>query len=679
MAYVDPFADPEFRKRMSTPTVAPEEKTGSKGGASDLLYSYGAGAGGLVGSTGTFLFGSDSAMTELGQSATEYWDAKKSDELKAKEAALSEQIADGNYGQSAGYVITNPGLAANLLMGSAPSMAIGMGIGGLVGRAMLKGGLMVNEAGQLTRTGSALAAGIGEGAVMAPEAYVNTQGNAGTAGAAMLLGVATNLLSPVNVGTAAVRKITGATESATGAMARSGFGGAALRTGTTMGGEFTQELTQETGQPLLEQAGRGEDLNYGSALARGTVGGVLGANTALALHPITGGGSKLAELNRATKIMQEIEAAGGDASTANALVNKLSAEVAIIDSGKPATEEQLALLKVTEAKLVAARNPDNREASLIADTAEAEYLANLPKAAQAEAVDIATSAASDAILASGTLSESLEAFGAHNQASSIGRIGVEAVTRTAQAVADVTTDTLVSANYVDPASLSEAERKNYNAPEEFSDEQMRQIEQEHKATREALKTEQQAAKVEQIKLATREKFNDKIDTHAAIAADPATAPQVRAIAAERVTQLTAERDSLLPAPAAIAPELGQPATAVPAQVEAAVAAEPVVQGDLGTDVLPAPYITPPAAAPELAVGPAAADQGAVMPAAPLPTTAAQTEAAVTRARIPIAERISAVPDSLKIKLGKKNVNARKAMLRIEQRVERFEALRKCLG
>lgn len=490
--------------RYSRPELAPEaapvEKP--KGSAFDLIASFGSGAGSLVSGVGTFFAGSDSALAELGYNAQDYWNERKSDRLKAEEAELSKRIAEGDWSGAGGKVLSSPFLAANMLAGSVPAMAAGMGVGGLVARGMAGAGAMTNAAGQLTRAGGAVASGIGEGTFIATDVYEATKGNLAAAGTAgVLLGVGVSAITPSAVGAGFARKVAGTADNGLtatsqaitggmGALERAGAGYATLRAGRTAGQEFAQEFVQEGGQAITEQLGRGEELNLKSAAAQAVVGGILGAQTGLALHPLTGEGSKAAELQDALRAKASIEQLGQSAdpateqqrlqalTIADARVGVLTAELAVIEKRGEATEgEKLAVdaayareeaarnpaddlartkaakltidsqladippeqrtptqvqaAKVAELEYLAAKNPDNRELKDQADTAKAAMLLNesSPEVVR-EGTDKAMRIGQTAIIQAPTLDVALQDFSRTEDASAVGRTAVGGLTNT---------------------------------------------------------------------------------------------------------------------------------------------------------------------------------------------------------------------------------------------------------
>jgi len=546
------YSRPEL-KTESEPEKKPE------GSWFDPIASFGAGAGSLVSGVGTFLGGSDSAIAEAGYSAQDYWGEKKSARLKAEEADLSKRISEGDWSGAGSKVLTSPFLAANMLAGSAPAMAAGMGVGGLVARGMVGVGAMTNAAGQLTRAGGAVASGIGEGAFIATDVYEATKGNLAAAGAAgVLLGVGVSAITPSSVGAGFARKVAGTTDdgltvasqAVTGgaaALGREGIGYAAARAGRTGAQEFSQEFVQEGGQALIEQLGKGEELNFKSAAAQAVVGGILGAQTGVSLHPFVGEGSKASELQDAMRAKQAIEQLGQAADPvseqqrlqalriADARVDVLTAELAVVEKrGEATAGEKLAVdaahareeaarnpaddlarakaalltttsqiadippeqrtptqvqaAKVAELEYLAAKNPDNQELKDQADTAKAAMLLNetSPEAVR-EGANKAARIAQTAILEAPTLDLALQDFSRGEEASAVGRTVVGGLTRTLKGVEQAAAQTL-SDTYDENSEAQKAEEKAILEAEKAR----------KQAQKDAVATAQQEAKVAKL-------------------------------------------------------------------------------------------------------------------------------------------------------------------------------------
>lgn len=452
MAYKNPFDDPDLSADLfASVAPQPKPKKESTGEAvartgKDLWASFGEGAGGLVKGVGTFFGGSDSTLAELGSNAQEHWRATKSEKLRTQEAELSRQMQDDNVSAwgVAKHVITNPYLASNMVAGSTPAMAAGMGAGGLVARSMAGAGIMSTAGGGLTSMGARTAAGIGEGLTLVPDVYEATQGNKEAGVAALALGVVTNLVTPGNLGSSVASKVT---KSGVDLVEDRVNKYAVGRVAKTMVAEGSQEYLQEGGQALLEQAGRGEDINLGAATKQGAVGAVLGAITGGALHGVTVEGAPVRTIDGTlTEVgVSQLNTQLADINTAltaspnNPVLLALAAVVeAELHAGTtPAAQRQAADLQVTAAKaqLQAALDPTSRTADDAADHATAEAaLAIVGPEGLVGAADAARSAVVDTLNQAPDLDSALQVFSAGEQASATLRVVAPAINTTLSAV-----------------------------------------------------------------------------------------------------------------------------------------------------------------------------------------------------------------------------------------------------
>lgn len=456
--------------------------------AGDLGPSFGSGSGQLVRSVGTLLAGSDSGIAEVGQNAVDYWDAKKSAQLQAAEKDLGADMANPNVSawDVTKKLVTSPTLLTNAIAGSAPSMAAGMGAGGLIARSMVGAGVMVDAAGGLTRAGSAIASGAGEGATIAADVYENTQGSGAASAAGLALGIVTSLVTPGNIGAAAARRITGTADDAV----RTAFNGTvAARAGGAIAAEAGQEYGQEFGQKLIEQKGSGQDFDFNAANKAGAVGAVVGGVMGGGLHPIVGDGApryatqadkdvavaaevaaiKLGDINKALEADPNNPVLLAEASLAQATINRAA------PAGN--TEALIAQQTAAAAQLEAARNPGNRDLDEQAEhaTAAAALITAGPDGI-GQAADQAHAAATETIHAAPDMDAALGAFAAGEQASSTLRTTVTGIQNTHSGVAEAA----------------------HTFSEESAAADVARWEQEQKAAREAqqhaLKTEQQAIK-----------------------------------------------------------------------------------------------------------------------------------------------------------------------------------------
>lgn len=440
-------------------TPAPKKESNweaTKRIAGDLGPSFGSGSGQLVRSVGTLLAGSDSGMAGVGQDAVDYWDAKKSAQLKTAEQDLGADMANPNVGawDVTKKLVTSPTLLTNAIAGSAPSMAAGMGAGGLIARSMAGAGVMVDAAGGLTRLGSTVASGTGEGLAMAPDVYESTGGNGYASAAALALGIVTNMVTPGNIGAAAARRITGTADDAV----RTAFNSTAVRrAGGAIAAEAGQEYGQEFGQKLVEQAGRGEDFDLNAANKAGAIGAVVGGVMGGGLHPIVGDGApryatqadkdvavgaevaaiKLGDINKALEADPNNPVLLAEASLAQATINRAA------PGGN--TEVLIAQQTAAAARLEAERNPGNQDLNDQADhaTAAAALLTAGPDGI-APAANQAHAAAVETIHAAPDIDAAASAFAAGEQASATLRTTVTGIERTHAGVAVAGQEVLAS-------------------------------------------------------------------------------------------------------------------------------------------------------------------------------------------------------------------------------------------
>lgn len=493
----------------------PAPKNKEPGAVSDMWSSFGSGAGNLVQGVGTFFGGSDSTLAELGSSAQEYWDERKSSKLRAKEAELSRKMRDKDVGflETVGSVITDPYLAANMVAGSAPSMAVGMGAGGLVARGMATAGLMTTEAGALTSLGSRVAGGIGEGLTLVPDVYQNSQGSGVASAAGLALGVVTNMVTPGNLAGAAAAKMSGrvADDAVMNAFNKT----ALRRVGGAIAGEAAQEFGQEGGQAIIEQLGRGEQLDLAAAAKQGGVGAVLGGVMGGGMHPIVGEGAPKfkTQEERDTAISREREAiklneriavvqAQADANPTDPV---LKAELETLKAtqqvnaaagnleASPTPENQQAhdlaieQQQVASATLASAKDPANRDAYDTAETMRAALALKLagPDGVK-HAADVAAQASAAAIAAAPDLDNALGAFSSANRASSTLRVSATGMQNTVAGVAQAGEEILASHTVDVAAAEADLARTQHEAT-------LRQ----HKEQQAAHKTQQAALKVNQ--------------------------------------------------------------------------------------------------------------------------------------------------------------------------------------
>lgn len=446
----------------------PAKKKATDYGIKDTLVSAASGAGGLINSVATFVGSSDSGLAKLGQNAEDYWNAEKSDELRAQEAELGQNMQEGDWLGAGKTLVTNPRLLASTVSSSLPATVVGMGAGGLVAKGAL-GVARLSEAGmkaaqfarlataggEATGLGGGIAAGVGEGALMMTDTYKETGGNMPASIGALLLGVATNAVTPGSVGSALARRMTSREGTAVAeALPTSWFGKSAFgRMAKSGAEEFLQEAPQEGGQALLEQLGRGEDLNLGQAGARAVVGGISGLAMGAGLHPVIGEGASPAAKAafEAEKAAIQASASKEDArTTAEQVFKDLTTPPA--EPGSPEARGQAAATmaeqggatpeeatrvqaQVTAANAEAAAQPDNQAAHDNATTVTAAAM--LSSGASNEEIQHgfqqAATATQEAVLGAETLDDAFAAFSAGESASEI-RIPVAGLEATAAAI-----------------------------------------------------------------------------------------------------------------------------------------------------------------------------------------------------------------------------------------------------
>ena len=215
-------------------------------------------------------------LDESLKSASDYLQSKKSEEIRAKEAELGRLISDDNYsvGDVAAYVASNPSLAIQMSVEALPGM-VAMVAGGAGAATKLKFVESAIKSGGFKRLAATTLVGGGmEGIQMAGSAYNDTQ-DSGAAAMALGLGVVTGL-APGNLVSAAIERgalKTGAKEGIEGLLLREsgvkGFLPATGRAARAVAGEASQEGIQSTGEALIHQYGKGEELNFTSATKEG--------------------------------------------------------------------------------------------------------------------------------------------------------------------------------------------------------------------------------------------------------------------------------------------------------------------------------------------------------------------------------------------------------------------------
>jgi len=373
--------------------VVKEKQKGILASAGEFLGDmgdvYGTGAGALVKGIGSF-GPKDNIVSEIGQDAIDYWQAQRSNTQKASDAKFEEVLQDPNkdWTDVVGHLAMNPRQLAAQATQSLPAMAVGMGAGGIIAKGMVKAGLMLDAAGNLTAVGGRVAAGAGEGLAMAPDINEATKGaHAGESTlAGIALGIATNVITPGSPVTSAVRRMSGGAVNLAEDSVANFANKAAWRRGVTgIIAEGAQEATQEFSQALIEQGLgaapiSGNDLGKRVAVA-GMLGGVMGGG----LHPVTGEGAPRFQtqdernaffdrqktinvLSEKAQLYQQ-QAENSSDPLILAKANAAQAELAHAVAPTPQTE---AALNVANAVLQSKLNPASQSAKDAADMARGE-------------------------------------------------------------------------------------------------------------------------------------------------------------------------------------------------------------------------------------------------------------------------------------------------------------------
>lgn len=288
-------------KREPSPLLKAEPDPGvEKSFLKDAASSWGRGVGGMVDLVGAGLekVGADRAgafVKDVAKTTEEYWQGNQSDYLTFKQKQLAQLMVDPNVSapEIAKWVATEPYLASQIVAGSMPDMMAGMGVGAAAGvgiKALRVAHLTKAAAGasELTGIGSRVAGGIGEGTIAGAQSAKET-GSAGAGAGNFLLGVATNIVTPGNVTSAGVRKLTGeaAEDTVESALNRT----VGRRVAGSLAGEGSQEWLQSGGESVINQFATTGEVDMGRALKDAALGGIVGAGTGVSLHPIVGEGA----------------------------------------------------------------------------------------------------------------------------------------------------------------------------------------------------------------------------------------------------------------------------------------------------------------------------------------------------------------------------------------------------
>lgn len=265
--------------------------------ASDTAVSFGRGAGALVEGAGT-LYGlatgdMDNTVRNLGKDTAEYYDARKSDVLKAKEQARAEKVksADGFWdeaGTALVETVKDPALMGSFLAEQIP-MLVGPGVVGRAGAAVggakaaigsavgtgaaMQGGDVASDAFDEARK-AALAQG------MTPEQAeaeaLEVARKAGATGAAVSVGA-----QMLPGGRAIERVLSGADKRVVGRVAggvRGALGEGVSEAVEEAGGKVGANVALqnlEPDRPLLQGAGEAAGLGFAGGMGAGAVTGAL--------------------------------------------------------------------------------------------------------------------------------------------------------------------------------------------------------------------------------------------------------------------------------------------------------------------------------------------------------------------------------------------------------------------
>lgn len=400
-----------YRKLREEPTVEPPRGKPEKqrGILSDAVASMGGQTVGMLGDVSKWITQGDNSLSDWAKEKEASFDADKSAKLRGQSEEFSRIVADPDkdWVDALSFVVTNPYFAAQTAVGSLPTMLIGGGVGG----AAAKG---VAVAGRLGATGTRIAAtvgsGLGEGIPMGAGIYDESGSNvAALAGVGLGLGTA---FMPGNVETALARKIAGKPAAAgadelsyLGLQGAKYAGARALATG---GKEGIQELGQETGEALLTQAGKGEDLNFREASKQGVLGAIAGAGTGVALHPFVGEGAALTDAKKGlAAVTAAANKAGGqdenlnkEVKVAQDVVSRLELEQAFVLTPKDKrTDLQRFSIEEARAKEAVSRGVEGADdAYALAKTKRVQEEVRLNPAStpeQTEAANAAVEAAAD--------------------------------------------------------------------------------------------------------------------------------------------------------------------------------------------------------------------------------------------------------------------------------------------
>ena len=440
------YDDPTYAEFLKSyaPTPEPTEKKPAKrtGGdvASDAFFSLAGGGAGLAKGVISAAVGNRNELYDYFDRSSKIAAESMSDAAKAEKAQLADKLQSGGLTDAATYALTTPGLMANMIVESLPAMGAGGGVGGLLARGV----------GATTRLGTAVASGVGEGTFMATDVYDKTA-SANAALGALALGTVTGGFTPGNVLASATRKgMVEAVESAipsvlgreVASIGREGVVAGTKRVGMTIAQEGGQEFVQESGQALLEQGGKGEKLDLEAAAKQGFVGAALGGVMGGGMHRVVGEGSQQAQLEMAEKVLEK----DPTNPVAQAEVSLLRAQRDYVEAPADQRAALRPAMDVAQAAVVAARNPESRDAQENLDTAKAEVVVDTAgmegARAAADSVSIETTRA---INEATNTDEVIQAFADGQQAHSTLTVDAQAVANTRAGMAQVIPDVVNAA------------------------------------------------------------------------------------------------------------------------------------------------------------------------------------------------------------------------------------------
>ena len=434
--------DGSIYRTLRESEAEPVVSTGPKGKKyfSDIPNKVGLGIVGLAKGGVNLVGGEDTGIYKFLESEIKRGQGDLSPEMRRQDEARAAVMADPETGMLdvVASMAENPYSTLGDIAGSIPGIFAGGGVGGLLMR-----GTAAATGAAVGRFGGALASGVGEGTIMAVDVLDKTK-SVTAALEALALGTVTGGLTPGNVVAKLGRKTAGdAAESAvlpavfgveTATLGRTGVKAAVGRGLATTAEEAAQEYVQEFGQSAIEQYATEGSVDFNTARKAGAAGAVMGGVMGGGMHPVVGEGSQQAQLEMAEKVLEK----DPTNPVAQAEVSLLRAQRDYVE----ATPDQRAALKpaidVAQAAVVAARNPESRDAQENLDTAKAEVVVDTAgmegARAAADSVSIETKRA---IEEATTTDEVIQAFAEGQQAHSTLTVDAQAVANTRAGMAQV--------------------------------------------------------------------------------------------------------------------------------------------------------------------------------------------------------------------------------------------------